>query len=225
MAHSSHSRYVLPPLCVRIADLSITFDPWTLLFSALVAAHYSSTSQSPTRSTHSLRRSSDAMSLDPNQPEVTLEGKRKQVLDDVSELFCSRPTIEIFKRSWRPDAVFEDPISKCLGYKEYAPQWFGMPKLFPKSITLSRRVISSTHNPNRIMYQQEQEYTVRGLGTKKVMKSLVVIELDENDMIVHLHDKWNGNDHPTRWGAHALRRLNAMTLPWFVSVPKLDKHD
>ena len=119
----------------------------------------------------------------------------------------------------------KDPLSKCIGYKEYAPQWYGMPKLFPKSVTLSHRVVSSTHNPNRIMYQQEQEYTVRGLGTKKVMKSLVVIELDDHDMIVHLHDKWNGNDHPTRWGILGLRRLNAMTLPWLVSVPKLEKHE
>ncbi|PVG04231.1 hypothetical protein CPB86DRAFT_778494 [Serendipita vermifera] len=157
-------------------------------------------------------------------PEVVLEGKRKQVVDDVLELFRSKPTVEIFQRSWSPNAVFEDPLSKCVGYAEYAPQWFGMPKLFPKSVTLAYRVLSSTHNPNRITYYQEQEYTVRGLGMKKVVKSTVVIDLDENDNIIYLHDKWNGEDHPTKWGALALRRLNAKTLPWFVSVPKLDKH-
>ena len=57
---------------------------------------------------------------------LVLEGKRKQVLDDVLEvrqlfqlmetitklpqLFCSRPTTEIFQRSWREDAVFEVSI-------------------------------------------------------------------------------------------------------------------
>jgi hypothetical protein len=158
------------------------------------------------------------------------------------QLFCSRPTVEIFQRSWKQDARFEvtsvlyscsvptnakqqDPLSNCIGYKEYAPQWFAMPKVFPKSITLSKRVISSTHNPNRIMYQQEQEYTFRGLGTKKVMKSLVIIELDDHDRIVYLHDKWNGQEHPVKWGALGLRRLNAITLPWLVSVPKLDKQE
>lgn len=69
--------------------------------------------------------------------------------------------------------------------------------LFPKSVTLSYRVLSSTNNPNRIVYHQEQEYTLRGLGTKKVMVSTVVIELDEEDKIIHLHDKWNGKEHLT----------------------------
>lgn len=76
-----------------------------------------------------------------------------------------------------------------------------MPKLFPVSTTLSARVISSTHNPNQIVYEQEQEYTVRGFGSKKLMKSTVVIELDDQDRIVKLDDMWNGNDHPTKWGA------------------------
>jgi hypothetical protein len=117
-----------------------------------------------------------------------------------------------------------------------------MPKLFPKSVTLAYRVLSSTNNPNRITYYQEQEYTIRGLGIKKVIQSTVVIDLDENDKIIHLHDKWNGEEHPTKWGVlvcyihyrccfhlirylKALRRLNAKTLPWFVSVPKLQKHE
>ncbi|KAG8771656.1 hypothetical protein FS842_004036 [Serendipita sp. 407] len=156
---------------------------------------------------------------------IVLEGKRKQILEDVLELFCSRPTIEIFQRSWSPDAVFEDPLSQCIGYPEYAPQWFGMPKLFPKSVTLNYKVLSSTTNPNRIVYHQEQEYTIKGIGTKKVMKSTVVIELDDQDRIIKLDDKWDGKDHPVRWGALLLRRLNAKTLPWLVSVPKLDKSE
>jgi hypothetical protein len=54
------------------------------------------------------------------------------------------------------------------------------------------------------------------------MKSLVVIELDYQDRIVYLHDKWNEQEHPVKWGALGLRRLNAMTLPWLVFMPRLD---
>jgi len=161
-----------------------------------------------------------------NASAVKLEGKRRQVVEDVLELFCSRPTAEIFERSWRKDAIFEDPLSKCHGYHEYAPQWFSMPKLFPKSRTIMANVTSSTcgpDEPNRIVYEQEQEYTVRLIGHKHVVRSLVVIDLDENNMIKKLEDKWSGVDQPTRFGVYYLRRLNAKALPWLVKVPALKK--
>ncbi|KAG8714536.1 hypothetical protein FRC11_008091 [Ceratobasidium sp. 423] len=148
---------------------------------------------------------------------LQLDGKRKQVLED---LFSSKPNQDIFHRTWRQDAVFEDPLSKCIGYNQYAPQWYSMPKAFPTSRTLSYKVTSSTTDPRRIVYEQQQEYTIRFIGAKKVMNSTVIIDLDENDRIVKLEDKWNGKDQPTRFGALWLRRLNAVTLPWLVSVPE-----
>lgn len=42
------------------------------------------------------------------------------------------------------------------------------PLIFKKSVTISSRVISSTHNPNLLIYQQVQEYTVKLLGMKRV---------------------------------------------------------
>ncbi|KAG8896031.1 hypothetical protein FRC00_006592 [Tulasnella sp. 408] len=62
--------------------------------------------------------------------DVKLEGKRRQVVEDVMEA-----------------------------------------KLFPKSKTLKMNVISSTHapeEPNRIVYEQEQEYTLKLIGHKQV---------------------------------------------------------
>jgi len=100
-----------------------------------------------------------------------------------------------------------------------------MPHLLSKSATISYDIVSSTHNPNRITYEQEQEYTIRGIGRKKVIKSLVVVELDDEDMIIHLRDMWNGGDLPTKWGLERLRRLTAMTLPWLVPVPKSKKNE
>jgi hypothetical protein len=42
------------------------------------------------------------------------------------------------------------------------------------------------------------------------LNSTVVIDLDENDQIVKLEDKWNGQEHPTRFGA-------LVSISWFFS--------
>lgn len=75
------------------------------------------------------------------------------------------------------------------------------------------------------------------------MQSTVTIDLDENDKIVKLEDKWNGDDQPTKLGAwvseypcerdgiqctdhdctQGLRNLNAATMPHLVKVPEPPK--
>jgi len=158
---------------------------------------------------------------------VKLVGKRKEVVRDVLELFCSRPTTDIFERSWRTDAQFEDPLGKCSGYNECVAHWFAMHKLFPKSKTLVADVIKSTHGPgepNQIVIKQKQEYTVWLIGTKQVIKSLVIIDLDENDMIVKLDDKWNASDYPSTFSAYYLARLNTRAMMWFFGTPAGQPH-
>jgi hypothetical protein len=69
-----------------------------------------------------------------------IEHYHQRILEDLTELYCCRPTQEIFERSWHRDAEFEvhwlsypseltgclvimqDPLSKCKGYDEYAAQ-------------------------------------------------------------------------------------------------------
>jgi hypothetical protein len=66
-----------------------------------------------------------------------------------------------------------------------------------------------------------------------------VIDLDEDDKITRLEDKWDGADQPQRFGIYVricfsrsfpipvtdlfvyqyLRRLHAKALPWVVRVP------
>jgi hypothetical protein len=160
-----------------------------------------------------------------NGPEVQLTENRQQLVKDSLELFSSRPNLDIFRRWWRDDATFEDPLSVAEGFKQYAAQWFAMHKAFPQSRTLEYRILSSTTNPNQVTYALTQEYTIRFLGVKKVMNSVVVIDLDENEKIVKLQDMWNGKEHPHRFGIWYLRKLNAKTMPLLVSIPKTDKHD
>jgi hypothetical protein len=63
-----------------------------------------------------------------------------------------------------------------------------MPKAFPKSETLSYKVVTS--EPNLIEYEQTQLYTVALTGFKKEMKSLVHIELDDQDKVKKFEDRW-----------------------------------
>lgn len=49
---------------------------------------------------------------------------------------------------------------------------------------------------------------------------MVVVDLDENDKIIRVEDKWGGEELPTRYGALYLRRVSAVITPWLVKVPK-----
>ncbi|KAF9483783.1 hypothetical protein BDN70DRAFT_873399 [Pholiota conissans] len=155
-----------------------------------------------------------------SRPHTQLAHHHERVLDDLTELYCCRPTLEIFERSWNKDAVFEDPFSKCKGFDEYAARWFALPKLITHSEQISKRVMSSTDNPNQFIYLQTQQYTIRFLKKKKIVESIITVDLDENEKIIRLVDQWSGNSPPTRYGAAFLRTLNAKISPWLFHVPK-----
>lgn len=152
--------------------------------------------------------------------QLDLDERRTQVMNDLKELYCCRPSLEIFQRSWRNDAVFEDPLTHAKGIKEVASQWFAMPKIISHSVTVASRILASTTNPNRIIYSQTQEYTVRVVGMKKTVKSIIVVDLDDEGKIAKLLDQWHGEEPPTRHGMSYLRRLNGKGVPLFVKVPR-----
>lgn len=101
--------------------------------------------------------------------------------------------------------------------------------------------MSSTDNPNQFIYQQTQQYTTRLLKKKKVcpqsnhspivlrvtlvqvIESIIIVEMDDNDKIIRLIDRWDGKDLPYRYGASFLRTLNGKVTPWLVRVPKAKK--
>lgn len=184
-----------------------------LLLSVAEGAHYSGL---PRHSPSERRRAS----LGPGVSEDSLSPSRQRVLEDVKDLFCGIVSVESLQRSWHDNAVFEDPLSIARGFREVAAQWFALHKLFPKIERLGFRVLSNTTRPNRMICTQRQEYTMRFFHTAKVVESLIIIELDENDKIIKLKDKWNGDDLPSRWGAGLFRRLNAKAIGLFFGVKK-----
>lgn len=87
-------------------------------------------------------------------------------------------------------------------------------KVFTKSETLAWRLVSSS--PTEILYAQKHVYAK--FGMEKIMHSTVWMKLDDTGRVAHFQDRWDGKDMPG-WWAWGFRRLNALTLPLFMSVP------
>ncbi|KAJ7721076.1 hypothetical protein DFH07DRAFT_872212 [Mycena maculata] len=183
--------------------------PTTALVESVAgAAHYSGSHVEPPPTKH--RHSSHDAEA---HSHTAVKGDHKRVLEDLRALYECRPTAEIFERSWHPDAVFEDPFALAKGFREYAAQWYAMPKLFAKSETLSERVMSSTREPNRLVFAQTQRYKNRFVN--RTVKSVVTVDLDERDRIIRLVDQWDGKPLGGAWW----RRVSGKVAPLFVSVP------
>ena len=67
------------------------------------------------------------------------------------------------------------------------------------------------------------EYTVKGLGVKKIIESKIHI-YTQADKITKLQDKWGGT-LPDNAFQNIFRKLNAITVPRLISVPKNDEED
>ncbi|KAI5124532.1 hypothetical protein M0805_003056 [Coniferiporia weirii] len=205
---STHTTTPFPPS--QTFHPSFMPKPSSPIRSVAAGAHYSGAKVHHRRS--DVQRASFGSG---DSSEAQLSERCTQILDDLDELYACHPSPEIFRRSWREDAVFEDPLSLCRGVNEVAAQ----PKIISNSRRVSRRVLSSTHDPNRVIYAQTQEYTLRVIGMKRTIKSVVVVELDEEDKIARLEDRWNGEEAGKRWGVGTLRRLNGKVMPWIVRGP------
>ena len=120
----SHSRSPSPPTITRHSPGSIlptSLPTPGLVRSVAEAAHYSGPVRRPSQS----ERTRASFGRGVSDEDIS-EGRRR-VLSDLKEvsgrcrarncspfsdfllfkLFCSRPTLEILERTWRPDAVFE----------------------------------------------------------------------------------------------------------------------
>ncbi|KAK6966398.1 hypothetical protein R3P38DRAFT_3155151 [Favolaschia claudopus] len=213
-ASSSKSRAASPgePSQTHHHSILPTVVPTPALVESVAgAAHYSGShvDNAPLKHRHS--------SHEHPSSHTTLKADHERVLADIRSMYELRPSPEIFQRSWHPDAVFEDPLAKAHGFREYAAQWYAMPKLFAKSETVNSRVMSSTNSPNRIVFSQTQRYKNRFMD--KTISSVVTVDLDDSDRIIRMVELWDGKALPSRFGGGMLRRLNARITAWLIRVP------
>ncbi|TDZ27717.1 hypothetical protein C8035_v009476 [Colletotrichum spinosum] len=151
---------------------------------------------------------------------VSLSSQQKVLVGSVLDLFEGNPTLKHLSL-WSKNATFQDNITVATGFDKYAAQWYGLPALFDP-IRIQSHTVTSAGNP--IEFQLKNSYTVKGIKSEQTMESVVQIEVGDDGKIVKVNDKWN-NDLPDGAFSQALRKLNAVTVPAFVKVPKNAEED
>ncbi|KAM0326143.1 hypothetical protein ACHAQA_006737 [Verticillium albo-atrum] len=151
---------------------------------------------------------------------VSLDPHQKVIVGSVLDLFTGNPTLKHLSL-WSKEATFQDPITTAEGYDQFAPQWYGLPALFNPIVLKSHTVISAG---NPIEIKLSNSYTVKGIKTEQTMDSIVRIDVGPDGKIVKVEDRWNDNI-PEGVVAQTLRKLNATSVPKFVSVPKNEEED
>ncbi|KAH9977196.1 hypothetical protein BGW80DRAFT_1287917 [Lactifluus volemus] len=194
-----------------------------LLDSVAGAAHYSGV-DSVNQRRRSLRGDSQIHRRESARRQSTLPAGPNlfhlAVMDDLKDMYEGHATKQMLQRRWRKDAEYEDPLTRCRGFHEIAPQWYALPRMYSHLTVTGRRVLSSTQHPNRLIMWQKLEYTARVTGSKKVVESILTIDFDEDSKIVRMVDQRHGSEPSTRWGAQHLRRLSGRVVPW---VPWLSR--
>ncbi|KAF3760029.1 hypothetical protein M406DRAFT_269825 [Cryphonectria parasitica EP155] len=153
-------------------------------------------------------------------PGVQLTEQHKVLVGSVLDLFEGNPTLKHFS-VWSQDATFTDPLTVATGYHKYAAQFYGLPALF-KPIELQNHQVTSAGNP--IELEMSNKYVVKGIKKEQVINSIVRIHVGSDGKIDKVEDRWNGN-LPDGAISDAFRKLNAVTVPTFVKVPKTEEED
>ena len=91
---------------------------------------------------------------------------------------------------WEDDGVFEDPITKAEGRKQYEPQWYGLQTAFSEIERLHHEVTSAG---NPISMDLRTRYVVKGIGKEQTIDSKINIFYDKTSgKITKVEDKWDG---------------------------------
>ncbi|KIW03209.1 uncharacterized protein PV09_05434 [Verruconis gallopava] len=149
-------------------------------------------------------------------PGVELSQQQKTLVGSVLDLFQGKPTKEKLQL-WEDDATFEDPLTIAKGRKKYEPQWYGLQQAFSEIERLSHQVVSSG---NPIIVDLKTRYKVKGIGKETTVSSKVnIFTSPDGSKISRVEDKWDGK-LPDSSIADIFRKLNSITVPYLVSIPK-----
>jgi len=152
-------------------------------------------------------------------PGVELSESQKLLTGCVLDLFAGRPSVKKLSL-WTDDATFADPLTIAEGRKQYSAQWYGLQAAFSEIQRLSMSVLSAG---NPIELDLKTMYKVKGLGTEQTIASKVKI-YHEGDKITKVEDRWN-DQLPESAFMKAMRNLNSVVVPAFVSVPKSEEEE
>ncbi|KAI1329993.1 hypothetical protein F5Y16DRAFT_62010 [Xylariaceae sp. FL0255] len=154
-------------------------------------------------------------------PGVNLSDRQKLLVGSVLDLFEGNPTLKNLSL-WDRNGTFTDPLTIAQGYDKFAAQWYGLPTLF-SPINLQSHTVTSGGNP--IELTMANKYVVKGIKKEQTINSTVRINVNESTgLIERVEDRWN-DKLPEGSVSEAFRKLNAVTVPSIVKVPKTEEED
>ncbi|KAI0018013.1 hypothetical protein F4780DRAFT_781717 [Xylariomycetidae sp. FL0641] len=151
---------------------------------------------------------------------VKLSPQQKTLVGSVLDLFEGNPTLKHLSL-WSRDGLFTDPLTVAQGFDKYAAQWYGLPALF-HPIRIQSHTVTSAGNP--IELNLSNKYVVKGIKKEQVIDSVVRIHVGADGKIDKVEDRWN-DKLPEGSVSEAFRKLNAVTVPAVVKVPKNEEED
>ncbi|KAK0632903.1 hypothetical protein B0T14DRAFT_505417 [Immersiella caudata] len=152
---------------------------------------------------------------------INLSQHQKLLVGSVLDLFEGNPTLKHLSL-WNRNGVFADPITDAVGYDRFAAQWYGLPAVFGNIQLISHKVVDGG-NPMEVELQNR--YTAKVIGKTQEIKSRVKIWVSGDGQIERVEDRWDGKELPEGFVGEALRKLNAVTVPMMVKVPKTEEED
>ncbi|KAM6524221.1 hypothetical protein FSOLCH5_004823 [Fusarium solani] len=165
---------------------------------------------------------------------VQLTPHQEVLVGSVLDLFEGRPSLRHLSL-WTPTATFHDPITNAVGFDKFAAQWYGLVALF-SPITIQSHEVTSSGDP--ISLRLSNKYVLKGLGTEKVMDSVVDIHVGPDGRISRVEDNRPFQLRGVMSVSHAwaiyrlshrpmvaFQKLNAVSVPAFVKVPKTQEED
>ncbi|KAI1343293.1 hypothetical protein F5Y15DRAFT_412088 [Xylariaceae sp. FL0016] len=151
---------------------------------------------------------------------VQLSSQQKLLVGSVLDLFEGNPTLKHLSL-WSRDATFADPLTVAQGFDKYSAQWYGLPAIF-NPIKIQSHTVTSSGNP--IEMRLSNMYTVKGIKKEQVINSVIKVHVGADGKIEKVEDRWD-DKLPEGGISEAFRKLNAVTVPAIVKVPKTEEED
>ena len=117
---------------------------------------------------------------------------REEIIVDVLNLYNSNPTEESF-RHYAPNAEFEDPLQYSGNLSSVKSAFKSLPKIFKDSEVIKSDADIET-NPMRL--NLETRYEWKAIKKDTIIRSIVLLTLNDQEQIVRHEERWNGEPIP-----------------------------
>jgi hypothetical protein len=169
--------------------------------------------------------------VDPEEKEVTrtspnenlgenvikLSAEREEIVNNILDLYSCKPSKECFKH-YTNDVIFEDSLIYAIGLETLKASFYGMPKIFEKSNTVSYKILENT--PNTLKIDLNQKYTLPYVRRAFVQHCVIVLQL-EGDKIVRHSDLWSGKPIISYESILPLRKGVASLVKFMFKIPEI----